>query len=278
VQQSVYFHLPASPGEHDMAWLDGSLVTDIASDGSRLLLTELGPTEGSAGGAYLRDTDGSPPVRLGDGFAMALSPDGDWALVTRRGGRDLVLVPTGAGQERTIPVDGEPGQAWFAPDGSRLVVNLNLPDGRTRIVSIASDGSDARQLAPDGFDHFIGEHPLSPDGKWIDSQRGGNGGTLFPTDGSLRPREVPGFEPGDVVIRWSGDGNALFVFKRNELPARVDRLEIATGKRTPWLELMPADPAGVTRIPSVQLTPDGHTYAYNAARQLSDLYLIREVH
>jgi hypothetical protein len=209
---------------------------------------------------------------------MALSPDGEWALVRRRGGRDLVLVPTGAGQERTIPVDGEPGQAWFAPDGSRLVVNLNLPDGRTRIVSIAPDGSDERQLAPDGFDHFIGEHPLSPDGKWIDSQRGGNGGTLFPTDGSLRPREVPGFEPGDVVIRWSGDGNALFVFKRNELPARVDRLEIATGKRTPWLELMPADPAGVTRIPSVQLTPDGHTYAYNAARQLSDLYLIREVH
>jgi hypothetical protein len=190
-----------------------------------------------------------------------------------------VLIPTGAGQDRTVPVsDGSPGQAWFSPDGRRLVVNLNLPDGRTRIVSMTPDGSDARQLAPDGFDHFIGEHPLSPDGKWIDSQQGGDAGTLFPTDGSLRPRQVPGFEPGDVVIRWSGDGNGLFVFKRNELPARVDRLEIATGERTPWHELMPADPAGVTRISSVQMTPDGHTYAYNVARQLSDLYLIRGVH
>ena len=278
-QQSVYFHSPASPGERDMAWLDGSLVSDIASDGSKLLLSEVGAIEGSDGGVYLRNTDGSPPVRLGDGFAMALSPDGAWALVRRGGGRDLVLVPTGAGQERQVPLtDGWPGQAWFAPDGGRLVVNLNLPDGRTRIVSIAPDGSDVRQLAPDGFDNFIGEHPLSPDGKWIDSQRGGDAGTLFPTDGSLRPREVPSFEPGDVVIRWSGDGNALFVFKRNELPARVDRLEIATGARTPWLELMPADPAGVTRISSVQMTADGHTYAYNVARQLSDLYLIRGVH
>ena len=278
VQQSVYFHSPASPGERDMAWLDGSLVTDIASDGSKLLLAELGPTEGSDGGVYLRNTDGSPSVRLGDGFAMALSPDGEWALVRRGDRRDLVLVPTGAGQERQVPLtDGWPGQAWFAPDGGRLVVNLNLPDGRTRIVSMEADGSDVRQLAPDGFDHFIGEQPLSPDGKWIDSQRDGEGGSLFPTDGSLRPREVPGFEPGDVVIRWSGDGKALFVFKRNELPARVDRLEIATGERTPWLELMPADPAGVTRISSVQMTPDGRTYAYNVARQLSDLYLVRGV-
>jgi hypothetical protein len=76
-------------------------------------------------------------------------------------------------------------------------------------------------------------------------------------------------------VRWAADGHSLFVFKRNQLPARVFRLDLETGKRVPWLELMPADAAGVTRIPIVVMTPDGKSYAYNLTRDLSDLYLIR---
>jgi hypothetical protein len=38
---------------------------------------------------------------------------------------------------------------------------------------------------------------------------------------------------------------------------------------------MPADTAGVSRIATVFLTPDGKSYAYNVRRDLSDLYLIR---
>jgi hypothetical protein len=38
---------------------------------------------------------------------------------------------------------------------------------------------------------------------------------------------------------------------------------------------MPGDPAGVTRVPIVVMTPDGRSYAYIVARELSDLYLIR---
>jgi len=280
VQWSVYHHSPASPGERDLSWLDGTTVRDLSPDGSKLLLAEFGTAEGRAGGIYLRDADGSPAIRLGDGLPHSLSPDGDWVLV-RSGHGDLTLVPTGAGQARTIPTKGSVAQVWFLPGTDRLIVNQNLPDGRNQIVSTALDGSDARQIVPDGFDTFVGEQPLSPDGKWIDAMRVGEGGQLehklFPTDGSLRARDLPGFEPGDVVIRWSADGRALFVFKRNELPARVFRLDLETGGRTPWLELMPADPAGVSRISVVQMTPDGKTYAYNVSRQLSDLYLVKGV-
>jgi len=280
VQWSVYYHSPASPGERDLSWLDGTTVRDLSADGTKLLLAELGTAEGRDGGIYLRGADGSPAVRLGDGVPHSLSPDGDWALV-RREGRNLALIPTGAGQARAIPTDGVPAQVWFLPDGSRLIVNQNLTDGRVQIVSTALDGSDARQLVPDGFDTFVGEQPLSPDGQWIDVHRIDEGGQvehkLFPTDGSLRARDVPGFESGDVVIRWSEDGRSLFVFKRNELPARVYRLDITTAVRTPWLALMPADPAGVSRIQLIKMTPDGRTYAYNVVRQLSDLYLVRGV-
>jgi len=280
VQWSVYYHSPTSPGERDLSWLDGTTVRDLSADGSKLLLAEFGTAEGGSGGIYLRDADGSPAIRLGDGIPHSLSADGDWALV-RRGRGDLALVPTGAGQARAIPTDGAVAQVWFLPGADRLVVNQNLPDGRNQIVSTALDGSDARQIVPDGFDTFVGEQPLSPDGKWINVQHIGEGGKvehkLFPTDGSLHARDVPGVESDDVVIRWSADGRALFVFKRNELPARVYRLDVTTGARMPWLELMPADPAGVARIQVIEMTPDGRTYAYNVSRQLSDLYLVRGV-
>ena len=57
------------------------------------------------------------------------------------------------------------------------------------------------------------------------------------------------------------------------LPVRIDRLELASGARSPWRELQPADTAGVGRIGDVLVTPDGSSYAYNCQRSLSDLYV-----
>ena len=51
-------------------------------------------------------------------------------------------------------------------------------------------------------------------------------------------------------------------------------LDFATGKKELWKVLMPADRAGLIRIESVFVTPDGKSYAYTAGRVLSsDLYL-----
>ncbi|HSP06483.1 MAG TPA: hypothetical protein VLR94_04860, partial [Acidobacteriota bacterium] len=146
-----------------------------------------------------------------------------------------------------------------------------------RLYSLDLEGKSYLQIAPDGVDTFIGEMPISPDGKFVAAQGGSMASVtfqLFPTDGG-GPQTVPGLEKDDVVIRWADDGHTLFVFKRNQLPAHVFRLDVATGRRTPWLELMPADPAGVTRIPLIAMTPDGRSYAYSFTRELSDLYLIR---
>ena len=46
------------------------------------------------------------------------------------------------------------------------------------------------------------------------------------------------------------------------MPARIERVEVATGRRQLWKELRPADPAGVFGITSVVVTPDGTSYAY----------------
>jgi hypothetical protein len=84
---------------------------------------------------------------------------------------------------------------------------------------------------------------------------------------------IPGIEDKDVPIQWAADGKSLFLAQYGN-PAKVFRLEIATGKRAPWKELVPADPSGVGGIGPIHITPDGKSYVYSVYRDLSDLYLV----
>jgi hypothetical protein len=70
-----------------------------------------------------------------------------------------------------------------------------------------------------------------------------------------------------------GDGKWLFVFDRGKIPGRVFRIELATGKREFWRELVPLDPAGIDLLSPPALTSDGKTYVYSYNRILSDLFL-----
>jgi hypothetical protein len=54
----------------------------------------------------------------------------------------------------------------------------------------------------------------------------------------------------------------------------VYQLDLTTGKRTLWRSLAPADPAGVSQIGPIVMTPDGRSYIYGYHRTLSDLYLV----
>jgi serine/threonine protein kinase/Tol biopolymer transport system component len=277
-QSSVMYRAPGESRESDLAWHDGNRAVDISPDGRALILSEGKPGVGPGDVFYLRRTDGTPAIRLGEGIANQFSPDGKWVLAQEKGTkRTLLLVPTGAGEPRRIPAPVDISQAWLFPDGRRILVSGILPSGLTRVYSIDLEGRGFRQIAPDGFDTFIGEMAISPDGKLVALNGSGMSNTtlqLFPADGGAA-REVPGFEKDDIVIRWVEDGRSLFVFKRNAIPAPVFRLDVVTGRRTPWLELMPSDTAGITRIPTVVLSADGRSCAYNFTRELSDLYVIR---
>ena len=71
---------PGESKERELTWLGLSQVADLSEDGSKVLFTEHPEGAGEGGATYLRGTDGSPAVRLGDGVAQGLSPDGRWAL------------------------------------------------------------------------------------------------------------------------------------------------------------------------------------------------------
>ncbi len=72
-----------SKGEVDLTWLDFSSIMDLSEDGKAILFLNEGQVNGATGEVFLRRTDGSPPVRLGEGNPSALSPDGKWAVYGR---------------------------------------------------------------------------------------------------------------------------------------------------------------------------------------------------
>jgi hypothetical protein len=98
-------------------------------------------------------------------------------------------------------------------------------------------------------------------------------GYLYPLEGD-RARPLPGLERGEQPISWTEDGRSLYVYRPGELPARVFVLKVETGRRAPFRQLMPSDPAGVETIGPILITPDGKTCVFGYHRMLSDLYLV----
>jgi len=115
---------------------------------------------------------------------------------------------------------------------------------------------------------------ISPDGRFVAALGPDQSVMLYPVEGGSPPRPVPGLSPGDVPIRFSGDGKALFVGRLAEIPGKVFRVDLATGRRELWKELAPSDRAGVARHFTIRMTPDGRSYAYHYVRYLNELYLV----
>jgi hypothetical protein len=277
-RREIVGRAPKAAGERDLSWFDYCYPSDLSDDGSTVYFAENGEGGGPGYSVYQRRTDGSAPaVRLGEGAAMALSPDGRFALASRNFTSDepeLMLIPTGAGQARALPRGGVNTQAAsFFPDGSRVLLAANPPGRpmRTWIQELA--GGDPRPLAADGTRFELSSRPVSPDGLTAVLQDAEGRHVLVPTGGG-EPRPAPGLEPADQPLRWTADSRSLFAYRPGEVPARVFRVDLASGRREPWLTLAPADLSGVLAVGPVLLTPDGGAYVYGYRRTLSDLYAV----
>jgi Tol biopolymer transport system component len=260
--------------ERDISWLDWSNASDISADGKTLLFSEAGEGGGAGYSVYVRGTDGSPAVRLGEGRAQALSPDAKWALVITHIASEpqIVLYPTGTGETRTLAREGLSAQAaqWL-PDGKQLLMTANESGHGSRLFLWDLSGGKPRAISPEGYRSF--SRTVSPDGKLVAARGPDQRLYLYPIAGG-EPSAIPGLTADDTPTAWSVDGRFLYVDRRRELPARVYRLEVATGRKEIWKELMPFDAAGVTAISPPLVTPDGKSYAYGYIRMLSDLYLV----
>jgi dipeptidyl aminopeptidase/acylaminoacyl peptidase len=264
------------PGERDLSWFGDTAAADISADGRMLLVHDYSEAAGPLYAVGMRGLDGSPPFRIGDGRAMALSPDSAWgisALPTTPIER-LVLLPTRTGQVKLIETGPLSFFQWacFFPSGAEILYAAKSASGRQRVYRQMIGSASPRPVTPEGYG-LRSSHAVSPDGATAAlTDPAGNVALLRFESGQLRP--LPGAAPRELACQWTNDGKALYVFANGAASAPLTKIELATGRRTPIRTLAPADPAGLVNVSGVRVTPDGKAYAYTYDRRLSDLYLV----
>jgi hypothetical protein len=268
---SVRARAPGEAEEHDASVYANSQVQGLSADGSQILLWDGG--EGPPGSALLFPTRGGAPVRLGEGHPVGLSPDATWFLLqTTDGPRSrLVLTPTGPGQARPVPLGAIELSGPFFLDG-RGVGFHGAEHGRPpRSFFADMSTGEARALTPEGTLAIPGR---LPSGDFLARSSDGTVSLHSPSggDGRALAWKLPS-DPYLETVSTSRDGRFLVV-REGSVPARLDRIEIASGRRTAWKTLHPPDTTGAGHIWTILLTPDGDGYAYTHGLFLQDLFLV----
>jgi WD40 repeat protein/predicted Ser/Thr protein kinase len=263
---------PGESKERDFAWLDWSVPNDLSADGRTILFTEAGEGGGPKYAVYLRKTDDSPAVRLGEGSGVALSPDRKWALARpNMTPAPLVLLPTGAGGMKALPADSiNHFRARWLPDGKHIVFSGNEAGHAARLYVESLEDGKPRAISPEGV---TTNFAISPDGKQVAGVGPDHKIQIYAVANG-EARAVPGVEKDELPAAWSSDGRSLFVFLKGEVPARLTLVDLSTGQRKPWKTVAPPDSAGIDAIGGIMMALDGKAYIYSYVRTLSDLYLV----
>jgi len=271
----ILFRGPGDEKERDFSWLDFSLVSDLSSDGRNLAFAEPGEAAGTLIFAYMRKSDGSQAVRLGDCALPVFSPDQKRILCESVNGDQLEVIATGAAESKSITPYGitQHGVFGWVPGGKEIV--FEGYDGHSwRIYFQDLDGGKPRAITPEILPHTQQwANLVSPDGKWLVGQDFEGKVWLYPVDGGS-PHPVQGIEENEGWVNWSANGRSAYIRDLGKVPTRVFRLDLSTGEKEPFIQLSPGDPLGLASIRSVRVTPDGKSYAYTYERALSELYLV----
>jgi len=274
----ILMHSPGEVRDREMSWLDNSSGPILSADGATLVFTEGPPAGGPRGSVFLWKMGTESPVRLGDGQATSLSPDGKWVSSLVPGPpTELVLLPTGAGNARKITLPGLTlAYGAIMPDGRTLWVRASEPGKPPVRWTVPIEGGTARLVTSEQWDK--GASFIS--GGRLAVHRGGGKGLILSIDGGQQT-PLKGLEPDDAMVETDSidDERHIFVFRPQEIPGRIFRIEIETGKRELWKELMPADPVGITAASTtVAISRDRRSYAYGYVRVIaSDLYVLEGV-
>jgi eukaryotic-like serine/threonine-protein kinase len=264
---------PGGKQENELGWLGWSLLRDISSDGKKVLFEEEAEGGGPNYTVFLRDTDGSPPIRIGEGEAEAISPDDKWVITKPVKGNILSLVPVGAGSPRPLTHDSiSYGTVRFLPDGKQLLASGIETGHARRDYLIDLSNGNSQPITPEGVYGTI----LSPDGRKIAVRGPDQKWGVWPLDGSgLRP--IPGLDPKYSVNGWTSDGSSLYVFsgRMSEKAALVYRVNPTTGKMDFWKEFGGGLQAGVDDVGPPRFSRDGTAHAYVYEQVLSQAYVVK---
>jgi Tol biopolymer transport system component len=264
---------PGGKQERELGWLGWAVLRDISRDGKKVLFEEEADGGGPKYTVFFRDTDGSPPVRIGDGTGMAISPDQRWVITKPAKGGVLSVVPTGAGETRQLTHDKVTYvSACYLPDGKQLLAAGIEPGHGARDYLIDISSGDAKPLTPEGTSGALlssdgrNDAVLTSDGKW----------GVWPVDGG-ELRLIPGLDSKYTVTGWTPDGTALYASESASGPTqtkKVYRVNVATGKVEFWRTFGDSLPTAAGAGSPI-FSADGSAYTYIYYQVLSQAYVVK---
>ena len=284
-QRQTYGRGPGETRDRDLGWLDAQATMGLSDDGRMALLAPLGEWSRVDGPLYLRPLSGGPAQSLGLGLRQpTLSADGKWlATCTLDPVFSVVLVPTGPGATRRIPIPefaGNDMRVDLPPDGRTAILWGRRKEDPFAFYALDLATGSLRRISEFSCSPFAFQTLLSPDGGWlayvhaVEPMEGGESPIEVTRTDGTGTRRVLSLPRGEALAGWGRDSSVLRVWDRNKVPAEVDEVDLATGRRHHLLNLMPSDPVGIPGIQGLQVSLDGRAYVYNVTRKLSVLYLI----
>ena len=266
----IVIRSPGDATEHEMPYLSFSKSGELSTDGTRLFFTSQNVGEGLDYAVMLRQTDGSPPVRLGEGEKLprGLSPDGRWVAAYVTSTSRLVFYPVGAGAPRQIALspDSDFG-GWFS-DSQHVMIMTSLNGAPARCYRQAIAGGAPEPMGPADADFCM----ALPDGGLLAHTRAGTMQLFERPDAT--PLPVGDFD--GTPVAFEPGGFAIFGTPAADQSFRVERLNLRTGERTVVATVAAVDRAGLVKqtLTSVVGKPGRYGYAYGLARDLSTLFLV----
>ena len=276
-RQDIFVVERGKPGERRLSWYDWASLAEISPDGTWVAFTQAAPVLASSGLTpaltLVRKTDGSAAQILGDGYAQAISPDGQWVASSVSDYLEGVLVhPVGPGSSHRVNIPGlEVQRTRWLRDGKRMVVTARpLQEALYRLYLVDPASGPARAISEAGILPFLID--VSPDDRWVAAVGPTRATTLYPLAGGqpITLTDLPELYP----TGWSPEGH-LWVKDRDRIPTRLVRYDVQRRKILEEQLVAPADTSGVVTIPRIRLSRDGKTMAYDYRRMLDYLYLVR---
>jgi hypothetical protein len=256
-------------GTRLLSWLEIMVAASVSRDGKYAVIGDWSSGDYSA---YLAKLDGSAAVLLGNGAAGGISPDNKWVTsILPSDTTKVMLLPTGIGETKVItaPKFRYRDAAW-ASDNRRLVVRASESDHPLRFwVQDIASGSP-RAVTPEGINGLFVTVNHSD---YVSARDQTSAVRLYPIDGG-EPKPITGVTETDEVIGGSTDSDVVYVLPdASAIPEQIVKLNIATGRRQPFVTVSPTDPAGIVSLSRPIFSGDGKQYIYTQVRGLSVLYV-----
>ena len=259
----------------DLSWLDQSVTSTLSRDGRLLGLTNASTFASADYASIVRKTDGSPAVKLGEGWVSDFTPDGQWVVtVVPSTPPQLRLYPVGAGETRRLDLGAfealSDAHVW-GPGADSALACGTMPGHVPRCYLRTTSAAAWRPVTDDGADHAF----VSPDGHLVLTTSPNGSNRLYDLrTGSARP--VHGLRAADRVLRWSPDGKALWVWQTDTLSVVIERVDIATDRRAHLTTIIPLGGGGLRSTADIGLADDPRIYSYSSVVQRSRLFVIED--